>query len=92
MKIVSFIDEKAVIETQSPGMGEEHAEGALKAATRMVAVNILRHCELWRENIPRPPPTKNYVAFGGPKQEQGDLPIANAGPLLDYSFFEQTCA
>jgi hypothetical protein len=68
MKIVSFIDEKAVVE------------------------KILRHCELWRENIPRPPPTKSYVAFGGPKKEQGVLPIANAGPLLDYSFFEQTCA
>jgi hypothetical protein len=58
------------------------------------------HCELpacaaamagrWREYIPRPLPTKSYVAFGGPKQEQGDLPIANAGPLLDYSFLSRT--
>jgi hypothetical protein len=47
---------------------------------------------LWREYIPRPPPTKNYVAFGGPKQKQGDLPIAKAGPLLGHSFFEQTYA
>ena len=68
MKIVSFIEEKSVIE------------------------KILRHCKLWREYIPRPPPTKNCVAFGGPKQEQGALPIANAGPLLNYSFLKQNCA
>jgi hypothetical protein len=34
MRIVSFIDEKAVAE------------------------KILRHCELWREYIPRPPPSE----------------------------------
>lgn len=57
MRIVSFIEnsrQPEVVETRSPGTGEEHAEGARRAATRMVAVNILRHCGLWKDTPKRP--------------------------------------
>ena len=57
MKIVSFIEEKAVIE------------------------KILRHCSLWREHTPRPPP---------PLEKPPLIPVGCA--TLDYSFFEQNCA
>ena len=41
---------------------------------------ILRHCELWKEPAPRPPPVKT---LGPPK--------VNNGPALDYQFFDQNC-
>jgi hypothetical protein len=53
MRIVSFIEEGAVIE------------------------KILRHCGLWKEQTPRPPPT-------------APPPVLNE-PTLDYGFFETTC-
>jgi hypothetical protein len=63
MRIVSFIEQKLVIE------------------------KVHRHCGLWREQAPRPPP------------EENPPPVA-AEPALDYGFtstvlsagFEKTCA
>jgi hypothetical protein len=55
MRIVSFIEQKLVIE------------------------KILRHCGIWKEQAPRPPPEKN------PPPEFKE-------PMLDYGFFKQTCA
>jgi Putative transposase/Transposase zinc-binding domain len=46
----------------------------------VVIRKILRHCGLWKEPMPRPPPAKSL----GP-------PIT-VGPSLDYQFFEQNCA
>ena len=40
---------------------------------------ILKHCGLWKEQSPRPPPEEN-------------LPLVAAEPTLDYGFFEKTCA
>jgi hypothetical protein len=42
-----------------------------------VIENILRHCNLWKEPAPRPPPAK----IPGP-------PETESGPSLDYRFFE----
>lgn len=42
-----------------------------------VIEKILRHCNLWKEEPPRPPPTEVV-----PKLDE---------PKLDYGFFEQTC-
>jgi hypothetical protein len=58
MKIVSFIEEDAVIR------------------------KILRHCGLWKEPMPRPPPAAKSL---GP-------PETDRGPILDYAFFERNCA
>ena len=46
-----------------------------------VIEKILRHCDLWREPIPRPPPK---IA----------LPIESSfdEPQVDYSFFDTVCA
>ncbi len=44
-----------------------------------VIEKILRHCELWKEPAPRPPPANSL----GPP-----VPV---GPALDYRFFEQNC-
>jgi hypothetical protein len=55
MRIISFIEETAVIE------------------------KILRHCGLWREPPIRPPPEEKPP----PKVEES---------VLDYGFFEKTCA
>ena len=41
---------------------------------------ILRHCELWKEPAPHPPPAK---ILGPPEKERG--------PALDYQFFDQNC-
>ena len=40
---------------------------------------ILTHCGLWKEQAPRPPP------------EEKPPPVP-AGTVLDYTFFEKTCA
>ena len=40
---------------------------------------ILKHCGLWKEQSPRPPPEEK-------------LPLVAAEPTLDYEFFERTCA
>jgi len=45
-----------------------------------VIEKILRHCELWKEPAPHPPPVK---ILGPPKVE--------CGPELDYQFFDQNC-
>jgi Putative transposase/Transposase zinc-binding domain len=45
-----------------------------------VIEKILRHCELWKEPAPHPPPVK---ILGPPKVE--------CGPALDYQFFDQNC-
>jgi hypothetical protein len=42
-----------------------------------VIEKILRHCELWKEPAPRPPPPQVAPKLNEPK--------------LDYGFFEQTC-
>jgi len=42
-----------------------------------VIEKILRHCNLWKEEPPRPPPPEIV-----PKTDE---------PKLDYVFFEQTC-
>ena len=42
-----------------------------------VIEKILRHCGLWKEEQPRPPPAEAV-------QEPCE-------PKLDYGFFEQTC-
>jgi hypothetical protein len=55
MRIVSFIDENAIIE------------------------KILKHCGLWKEQAPRPPP------------EEKPPPVVGESKL-DYGFFEKTCA
>jgi hypothetical protein len=46
----------------------------------IVIEKILRHCNLWSEPVPRPPPQKSI----GP-------PTMAAEPELDYNFFEQNC-
>jgi len=82
MRVVTLIDgsrQPEVVETRSPRMGEEHAEGARRAATRMVAVNILRHCELWREPKPRSPPQNS--------SEPQPRELA-----YDTGFFDRECA
>jgi hypothetical protein len=45
----------------------------------LVIENILRHCELWKEPAPRPPPAETPG------------PPLTVGPALDYQFFEQNC-
>jgi hypothetical protein len=45
-----------------------------------VIEKILRHCELWKEPAPHPPPVK---ILGPPKIE--------SGPDLDYAYFDQNC-
>ena len=45
-----------------------------------VIEKILRHCELWKEPAPHPPPIK---ILGPPEKE--------SGPALDYQFFDQNC-
>ena len=47
---------------------------------KLVVEKILRHCNLWREYIPRPPPSAK------PPPE----PVGSE--TLDYGFFEQNCA
>jgi hypothetical protein len=39
---------------------------------------ILKHCGLWKEQAPRPPPTAS--------------PPETAGSVLDYGYFTATCA
>jgi hypothetical protein len=55
MRIVSFIDEDAIIE------------------------KILKHCGLWKEQASRPPPEEKP-------------PPEVKGSVLEYGFFEKTCA
>jgi hypothetical protein len=55
MRIISFIDEEAIIQ------------------------KILKHCGLWKEQSPRPPPEEKPP----PEAEEA---------MLDYGFFEKTCA
>jgi hypothetical protein len=45
----------------------------------LVIEKILRHCELWKESAPRPPPAETLWP---------PLPV---GPALDYQFFERNC-
>jgi len=44
----------------------------------LVIEKILKHCGLWKEQAPRPPPTAS--------------PPETAGPVLDYRYFTATCA
>jgi hypothetical protein len=81
MRVIALIDssrQPKVVETRSPRMGEEHAEGTRKAATRMVAVSILRHCELWRDPKPRSPQTSS-------ESQPREL-------AYDLGFFDRECA
>jgi hypothetical protein len=41
---------------------------------------ILKHCNLWKEPVERPPPQKSIAQ-----------PLSVAEPALDYTFFEQNC-
>jgi hypothetical protein len=43
----------------------------------VVIEKILRHCELWKEPAPRPPPPQTLD------------PPKISGPVLDYQFFDQ---
>jgi hypothetical protein len=45
---------------------------------------ILRHCKIWQERKPHPPPKPP------PNQLLQPLPVESA--MLDYNFFEQNCA
>jgi hypothetical protein len=45
----------------------------------LVIEKILRHCNLWKEPAPRPPPAKTMGS-----------PVA-VGPTLDYAFFARNC-
>ena len=45
----------------------------------VIIEKILRHCGLWKEPAPRPPPEEKPP----PEVEE---------PKLDYGFFEKTCA
>jgi hypothetical protein len=49
-----------------------------KTTQESVIEKILRHCGLWKEPQPRPPPKESAPDF---------VPE----PTLDYGFFDQTC-
>jgi len=46
-----------------------------------VIEKILRHCELWKEPPPHPPPAQS-----------SEPPTPESGPSLDYQFFDKNCA
>ena len=46
-----------------------------------VVEKILKHCELWKDNIPRPPPKKD-------KTQREDTEKS----VYDYTFFDSVCA
>jgi hypothetical protein len=48
-----------------------------KASQESVVEKILRHCGLWKEAAPRPPP--------------GPAPDTFEEPALDYGFFDRVC-
>ncbi|MCU0609851.1 MAG: hypothetical protein MUF22_08820, partial [Chitinispirillaceae bacterium] len=43
--------------------------------TWMAAVNFMRHCELWKDPPPHPPPAQS-----------SEPPAPESGPSLDYRF------
>jgi|WetSurMetagenome_2_1015567.scaffolds.fasta_scaffold67101_3 hypothetical protein len=51
----------------------------------VVIEKILRHCELWKDPKPRPPP-----AFTMPLNLIPPVPAERK--ILDYNFFERNCA
>lgn len=42
-----------------------------------VVEKLLRHCGLWKENVPRPPPVESRVA--------------ELEPSYDYGYFDRVC-
>jgi hypothetical protein len=51
---------------------------------KVLIEKILRHCKIWQERKPHPPPKPP------PNQLLQPLPVESA--MLDYNFFEQNCA
>ncbi len=46
---------------------------------------ILRHCKIWQEPKPRPPPASSMILNLIP-------PVPAERTILDYNFFERNCA
>ena len=60
-----------------------------------VIKKILKHCGPWKEQAPRPPPEEKPPPGVEACTDHGDAPSLSkcrSESVLDYGFFEKTCA